>query len=157
MQATLEVLHSVDWHITAPRPRRLSHDLTHLSPEDVDGWLHTAHHQGVALSTINTSLRALHRLCAFLQAHGHIPRTPVLWRRHRVLVPQHWPRPMAEEDLIRFSQVIKARRDRLLCLLMRRGGLRGGEVSTPPWSAITAEARAIRIDTSKGLIARVVY
>jgi hypothetical protein len=37
-----------------------------------------------------------------LQAQGQLLQQPIDWHRHQVLTPQALPRPMAEEDLIRF-------------------------------------------------------
>jgi site-specific recombinase XerD len=64
---------------------------------------------------------------------------------------------MAEEDLIRFFQIIDSLRDRTMFLLMLRCGLRVGEVSALTWPAIHAKAGSIRIDNSKGQVDRVVY
>jgi integrase len=43
-------------------------------------------------------------------------------------VPQMLPRPMAEDELIRFFQVIDALRHRAIFLLMLRCGLRVGKL-----------------------------
>src|SRR5437870_5420091 len=52
---------------------------------------------------------------------GHSRLIPHQWKgclgpvcRHAVLVPQMLPRPMAEDDLIRFFQVIDSLRDRTI-------------------------------------------
>lgn len=63
---------------------------------------------------------------------------------------------MAEEDLIRFFQVIDSRRDRTMVLRMLRCGLRVGEVSALTWPAMQAQAGSIRIDNGTGQVDRVV-
>jgi integrase len=72
------------------------------------------------------------------------------------LVPQALPRPMAEEDLLRFFQVIDSRRDRTMFLRMWRCGLRVGDVRALTWPAMHAKAGSIRIDNSQGQVDRVV-
>jgi site-specific recombinase XerD len=136
---------------------RLYQDLAHATADDIDAWLHAAHRKGLAPSTINHLLSVLHRFFTFLQAQGQLLQQPIHWRRHQVLVPQALPRPMVEEDLIRFFQVMDSLRDRTMFLLMLRCGLRVGEVGALTWPAIHTKAGTIRIDNSKGQVDRVVY
>jgi hypothetical protein len=157
MPATRAARNSVSRCRPAPLPRPLSADLTPLSPAARDGWRHARAVGGVAPSTIHTSLSARHRRGACLQAPGPIPRAPVLWRRHPVLVPPHRPRPRAEEDLSRFLPVLEALRDRLVCVRLLRCGLRVGAVSPLTWSALHVEPRALRMAKSPGRLDRVVY
>jgi hypothetical protein len=48
---------------------------------------------------------------------------------------------MAEEDLVRFFQVIDGLRDRMIFLLMLRCDLRVGEVSALTWPAFSVNRR----------------
>jgi site-specific recombinase XerD len=72
------------------------------------------------------------------------------------MVPQDLPRPRAEEEVSAFFQGINALRDRAMFLLMLRCGLRVGEVSRLPWSAIDLTQGTVRIDHSKGHVDRAV-
>lgn len=143
--------------VPAHQQPRLYQDLAHTTADDIDAWLQAAHRKGLAPSTINHLLSVLHRFFTLLQAQGRPLQQPIHWRRHQVLVPQALPRPMAEEDLIRFFQVIDSLRERTMFLLMLRCGLRVGEVSALTWPAMHAKAGSIRIDNSKGQVDRVVY
>jgi integrase/recombinase XerD len=135
----------------------LYEDLTHATADDIEAWIHAARCRGLAPSTMHTTLNVLHRFFALLQEHGYLPRQPTNGRRHHVLVPQTLPKPMTEADLIRFFTVIDARQDRTMFLLMLRCGLRVGEVSALTWPAIDVKAGALRSDTGKGQVDRVVY
>ena len=143
--------------VPAIQQPRLSQALAPSTADDLEAWLQAAHHKGLAPSTINHLLSVLHRFCTVLQAQGQLVQPPIHWRRHQVLVPQARPRPMAEEDLIRFFQVMASRRARPMFLLMVRCGLRVGDVSALPWPAIHAKAGSSRIDNRKGQVDRVVY
>jgi integrase/recombinase XerD len=157
LRTTCDAIKSFCMLIPAIQQPRLSQDLAYTTANDIDAWLQAAHRKGLAPSTINHLLSVLHRFFTFLQAQGQLLQQPIHWRRHQVLVPQALPRPMAEEDLIRFFQVIDSLRDRTRFLLMVRRGLRVGEVSALTWPAIHAKAGSIRIDNSKGQGDRVVY
>jgi site-specific recombinase XerC len=102
------------------RQPSLWQDVTRLTPADIDAWLEAAQRHGLAPSTIHTTLSVVRRFCTFLQEHGLLAHHPIQPRRHAVLLPQLLPRPMAEEDLIRFFQVIDVLRDRTMFLLMLR-------------------------------------
>jgi site-specific recombinase XerC len=102
-------------------------------------------------------LSVLHRFFPVLQAQGQLPQQPHPLAQTSGLAPQALPRPMAEEDLIRFFQVMDALRNRTMCLRMLRCGLRVGEVSALTWPAIHAKAGSIQIDTRKGQVDRVAY
>jgi len=157
LRTTRDAIKSFCGLIPASQQSRLYQDLAHTTADDIDAWLHAAHRKGLAPSTVNHLLSVLHRFFAFLQEQGRLPQQPIHWRRHQVLVPQTLPKPMAEEDLIRFFQVVDSLRDRAMFLLMLRCGLRVGEVSALTWPAIDVKASSIRINNSKGQVDRVVY
>jgi site-specific recombinase XerC len=96
------------------------------------------------------------RFCTFLQEHTLLAHHPIQPRRHEVLVPQMLPRPMAADDLIRLFQVIDARRNRAIVLLMLRCGLRVGEVTRRSWAAIDWTQGTIRVHDRQGRVDRVV-
>jgi hypothetical protein len=126
LRTTRDAINSFCMLIPAIQQPRLSPDLAYTTANDLDAWLHAAHRKGLAPSTIHHLLSVRHRFFPCLQAQGPLLQQPIPWRRHQVLVPQARPRPMAEEDLIRFFQVMDSRRDRTMFLLMWRCGLRGG-------------------------------
>src|SRR5712691_4290176 len=156
LQTTLGVLVSFYRLLPPARQPRLWQDVTRLTPADVDAWLQAAQRKGLAPSTLHTMLGVVRRFCTFLQEQGLLAHHPIHPRRHAVLLPQMLPRPMTEEDLIRFFQVIDVLRDRTMFLLMLRCGLRVGEATTLPWSAIDWTQGTIRVDSSTGRVDRVV-
>jgi site-specific recombinase XerD len=123
----------------------------------VEAWLLTAHRKGLASSTINHLLSVMHRFFGFLHERGLVTQQPIHWRRHHVIVPQSFPKPIGEDDLIQLFRVIDRLRDRTMFLLMLRCGLWVGEVSALTWLSINFKAGSIRIDNSKGQVDRVVY
>ena len=157
IQATIGTLKAFCVRLPPAHQPRICWDITQTTADDIDTWLDAAHHQGLAPSTINNILNVMHRFFAFLHERGLVTQQPIHWRRHQVIVPHSLPKPMHEEDLIQFFQVIDRFRDRTMFLLMLRCGLRVGEVSALTWSAINVEARSIRIDNGKGQVDRVVY
>jgi site-specific recombinase XerD len=63
---------------------------------------------------------------------------------------------MAEDEVVAFFRVIEALRDRTRFLLRLRCGLRVGEVSHLPWTAMDLAQGTVRIDHSTGPVDRVV-
>ena len=157
LQTTLGALVSFYRLLPPARQPRLWQEVTRLTPADVDAWLQAAQRTGLAPSTLHTTLGVVRRFCTFLQEQGLLAHHPIHPRRHAVLLPQRLPRPMAADDLIRFFQVIDALRDRTMLLLMLRCGLRVGEATTLPWSAINGTQGTIRVNNSTGRVDRVVY
>jgi site-specific recombinase XerD len=72
------------------------------------------------------------------------------------MVPQDLPHPRAEKEVSAFFQGINALQGRAMFLLMLRCGLRVGEVSSLPWSAIDLSQGTVRIDHSNGHVDRMV-
>jgi site-specific recombinase XerD len=157
LQTTLGALVTFYRLLPPARQPRLWQDITRLTPADVDAWLQTAQRKGLAPSTLHNLLSVVRRFCTFLQEQELLAHHPIHPRRHEILVPQVLPRPMMEDDLIRFFQVIDVLRDRTLFLLMLRCGLRVGEATTLPWAAIDWTQGTIRVNNSKGRVDRIVY
>ena len=110
LQTTLGALVTFYRLLPPARQPRLWEDVTRLTPADVDAWLEAAQWKGLAPSTRHSLLSVVRRFCTFLQEQGLLAHHPIHPHRHAVLLPQMLPRPMAEDDLIRFFQVIDALR-----------------------------------------------
>ena len=156
-EGTLRALRSFAVLMPEARQVTLYDDLTQTTPADIDAWIEASFRQKLAPGTVATRLRVMQGLFRFLRDQGYIPQSPIRSPRHHILVPQDLPRPMAEDEVIALFRVIDALRDRTMFLLMLRCGLRVGEVSSLPWSAIDLEQGTVRIDNSKGHVDRVVY
>jgi site-specific recombinase XerD len=118
IQATVGLIKTFCVLLPAARQSRVYRDFTQVTPDDIDAWLEAAHYHGLAPSTLNNLLNALHRCFAFLQEQGYLARLPINRRRPQVLVPQTLPKPRADTDLIRLCKVIDVLRDRPMFLLM---------------------------------------
>jgi len=157
LQTTIDGLNSFCRLVPACRPPHLSQDLASTTADAIEAGRYAAHQAGRAPSTITTLLQGLHRFFAFLQDHGWMTQQPVTWHRQQVWVPHTLPKPIPEDDRLGLFRVIDRRRDRTMCRLRLRCGLRVGEVSTLTWSAINVEAGSIRINHGQGQVDRVVY
>jgi len=156
-EATIRAFRSFAVLMPAARQITLYQDLAQTTPMDIDAWIEASFHHQLAPGTVATRLRVVQGFFAFLRDQGYVSQSPIRLPRHDILVPQDLPRPMAEDEVSAFFRVIDALRDRTMLLLMLRCGLRVGEVSRLPWSAIDLAQGIIRIENSKGHVDRVVY
>jgi integrase/recombinase XerD len=156
-EGTIRALKSFAVLMPEARQAALYTDLTQTTPGDIDTWIEASFRHQLAPGTVATRLRLMQGFFAFLGDQGYVSPSPIRLPRHYILVPQDLPRPMAEEEVSAFFRVIDALRDRAMFLLMLRCGLRVGEVSRLPWSAIDLRQGTVRIDNSKGHVDRVVY
>jgi site-specific recombinase XerD len=156
-EGTIRALKSFAVLVPEARQATLYADLTQTTPTDIDVWIETSFRHHLAPSTVATRLRGVGGFFGFLHDQGSISQSPIRYPRHHILVPQDLPRPMAEDEVVAFFRVIDALRDRTMFLLMLRCGLRVGEVSHLPWTAMDFAQGTVRIDNGKGHVDRVVY
>lgn len=101
-----------------------------LTVQEVRRFVDEQLQQGLAPTTINRELAALHGLFEYLaQEEGH-PEwpNPVQWHRHRIKEGQTQPRDVSEDNLTRLFGQIQDPRDRALFRLLLDTGLRVSEV-----------------------------
>jgi site-specific recombinase XerD len=153
-EATLRALKSFAVLMPQVRQAVLYEDLTQTTPADIDAWIEASFPQQLAPGTIETRLRVVQGVFTFWRAQGHVAQSPMRRPRHQILGPQDLPRPMAEDEGVAFFRVSDALRDRTRFLLRRRGGLRVGEVSSFPWTAIDFAPGTVRLADRKGHVDR---
>lgn len=96
---------------------------------DLDEFVNHQTSKGFKPSTVNRRLAAVASFYAFLIRGGRQLNSPVLPKRHYLKEPQRLPRPVNEKDLRQFFGAVQDLRDRAMCTLMLRCGLRIGEVA----------------------------
>ena len=153
----IEAIRRFALYLPAPRLTPVAHNLTTTTAHDIDRFVEAVKRRGLSPSTINTTLSLIKEFFDFLREEGDMQVQPVIRRRHRVFAPLTLPKPMAEEDLVRFFKVIDSIRDRSIFLLMLRCGLRVSEVSALTWTDIDFQVGTLRITNSKGLVDRTAY
>jgi site-specific recombinase XerC len=155
-EGTIRALKSSAVLTPEARQAALYADLTQTIPGDIDAWIDASGRHQLAPGPLATRRRLMQGFFACLGDQGYVSQSPVRLPRHYSMVPQDLPRPRAEEEVSAFFQGINALRDRAMFLLMLWCGLRVGEVSSIPWSAIDLTQGTVRIDHSKGHVDRVV-
>ena len=129
-----------------------------IRPRDLDEFVNVQVGKGYKPSTVNRRLAAVASFYAFLIRVGRQIVSPVLPKRHYLREPQRLPRPVNEKDLRTFFGAIHDPRDRAMCTLMRRCGLRIGEVAELKKSDLyLGESPSRLIIHGKGSTERTVY
>lgn len=101
-----------------------------VTREDVDRFVEDQLERGLAATTVNRRLVALHELFEYLAEENPAEEwpNPVNWKRHRVKENKPLPRDVKEADIERLFSHIDHPRDKALFRLMLDVGLRVGEV-----------------------------
>ncbi len=129
-----------------------------VRPRDIDDLVNVQIGKGYKPSTVNRRLAAVASFYVFLHRSGRQIVSPVLPQRHYLKEPQRLPRPVNEKDLRIFFGAIHDPRDRAMCTLMHRCGLRIGEVSALRKSDLyLGESPSRLIIHGKGSTERTVY
>jgi site-specific recombinase XerD len=133
-------------------------DIEEIRPRDIDDFVNFQVSKGYKPSTVNRRLAAIASWYAFLKKDSQQLTSPVLPKRHYLKEPQRLPRPVNEKDLRTFFGVIHDPRDRAMCTIMLRCGLRIGEVSDLKKPDLyLGEAPSRLIIHGKGSTERTVY
>jgi len=129
-----------------------------IRPRDVDEFVNVQVGRGYKPSTVNRRLAAVVSFYAFLIREGKQVVSPILPKRHYLKELQRLPRPVNEKDLRTFFGAIDDPRDRAMCALMLRCGLRIGEVAELKKSDLyLGESPSRLIIHGKGSTERTVY
>jgi site-specific recombinase XerD len=125
---------------------------------DIDRFVSFQVSQGYKPTTINRRLAAIMAFFAYLSDEDPKLICPVIVRRHFLREPQRLPRPVREDELRAFFNVINDTRDRAMFILMLRCGLRISEVASLLLSDLFLDETAPRLVVhGKGSRERSVY
>ena len=107
--------------------------------------------------TINCHLACISAFYQYLHHEREMKIKNPVKRGFSLRLPKPLPRYLKDEELNLFFGVVKTRRDRAMCMLMLRCGLRVEEVAYLTRSAIDFARRQIVVVNGKGGKGRVVY
>lgn len=96
---------------------------------DIDHFVSWQISRSLSPATINRRLAAIVSFYTYLSTDNQDLVCPVLTHRHYLREPRRLPRPVPEEDLRKFFNVIDDPRDRAMFILMLRCGLRISEIA----------------------------
>jgi site-specific recombinase XerD len=118
-----------------------------VTRKDVDRFVEDQLERGLAATTINRRLAALHELFEYLADETQYPEwpNPVNWKRHKVKPGKPLPRDVSDPDVERLFAQITHPRDKAMFRLMLDVGLRVGEVA-----ALRIGDLVVTIDGSRG-------
>jgi site-specific recombinase XerD len=125
--------------------------------EDVYEYLGYLHNRTLNPKSINSILTALRKFYDFLYYEEKIKILNPVKPEYRQREPKPIPRFLRDEEIDMLIDSIKSRRDRAMCMLMLRCGLRVGEVAKLTIREIDFERRRIFVLNGKGPKDRIVY
>lgn len=129
-----------------------------VRPRDVERFIEHQQAQGLAASTINRRLTAVARLYTYLrQTEDPELMVPVRPKLHYLRQPDPLPRCLKRDEVERLFGVIDDPRDRAICTLMLRCGLRVQEVAALEMDDVDLARQQLVIRDSKNGRDRVVY
>ncbi len=125
--------------------------------ENVYEYLGYLHNRRLSPKSINCILTGLHKFYDFLYYEKKIDLVNPVKPEYRQREPKPLPRFLRDEEIDILVDSIKNKRDRAMCMLMLRCGLRVGEVAKLTLRAIDFEHRRIFVINGKGPKDRIVY
>ena len=125
--------------------------------EDVYEYLGYLHNRRLNPKSINSYLTALHKFFDFLYYEEKMKILNPVKPEYRQREPKPLPRFLRDEEIEILIDSIKNKRDRAMCMLMLRCGLRVGEVAKLTLRAIDFKNRRIFVFNGKGPKDRIVY
>jgi len=123
----------------------------------IDAYIDYLHDKRMQPASINCYLAIIRVFYTYLKYEEQVELTNPVKAGRRLRVPKPLPRALREDQIDRFFDVIKTKRDWAMFRLMLRCGLRVEEVADLTLGAIDLKQRRIMVLNGKGSKDRVVY
>jgi len=131
--------------------------LEQTTDKKIDAYIDYLHAKRMQPASINCYLAVVRVFYAYLKFEEEIRLINPVKTGTRLRVPKPLPRALREDQIERFFDVIKSKRDWAMFRLMLRCGLRVEEVADLTLNAIDLKQRRLMVLNGKGSKDRVVY
>ena len=125
--------------------------------KNIDAYIDCLHAKRMEPASINCYLAVVRVFYAYLKFEEEVKLINPVKTGKRLRVPKPLPRALREDQIDRFFDVIKSKRDWAMFRLMLRCGLRVEEVANLTLGAIDLKQRRLMVLNGKGGKDRVVY
>ena len=131
--------------------------LEQTTNKKIDAYVDYLHEKRMQPASINCYMAIIRIFYAYLKYEELVPLTNPVKSAMRLRVPKPLPRALREDQVDRFFDVIKGKRDWAMFRLMLRCGLRVEEVANLTLGAIDLKQLRLMVLNGKGSKDRVVY
>lgn len=131
--------------------------LEQTTNKKIDAYVDYLHEKRMQPASINCYMAIIRVFYAYLKYEELVPLTNPVKSTMRLRVPKPLPRALREDQVDRFFDVIKSKRDWAMFRLMLRCGLRVEEVANLTLGAIDLKQLRLMVLNGKGSKDRVVY
>ena len=131
--------------------------LEQATNKKIDAYVDYLHEKRMQPASINCYMAIIRVFYAYLKYEELVPLTNPVKNAMRLRVPKPLPRALREDQVDRFFDVIKSKRDWAMFRLMLRCGLRVEEVANLTLGAIDLKQLRLMVLNGKGSKDRVVY
>ena len=128
-----------------------------VTDKKIDAYIDYLHDRCLQPASINCYLAIIRVFYSYLKYEEQVKLINPVKSGRRLRVPKPLPRPLREDQMDQFFDVIKSKRDWAMFRLMLRCGLRVEEVSDLTLGAIDLKQRKLMVLNGKGSKDRVVY
>jgi site-specific recombinase XerD len=131
--------------------------LEQATDKKIDAYVDSLHEKRMQPASINCYMAIIRVFYAYLKYEELVTLINPVKRKMRLRVPKPLPRALREDQVDRFFDVIKSKRDWAMFRLMLRCGLRVEEVANLTLGAIDLKQLRLMVLNGKGSKDRVVY